>query len=347
MLRRLSAVHQHWPLATPFRISRGTRHAAETVHVEIHAGPLRGRGESVPYARYGETIESVLAQVRALERRVAAGLDRPRLAELLPAGAARNALDCALWDLEARQAGTSVWSLLQQAPPPALDMALTVGLDTPERMHAAAARLAACPLIKIKVDATDPAAQVRAVRSAAPAARLIVDPNESWDLPLLARMQAVMLEARVELVEQPLPSDRDADLDGFNAEVPICADESCHVATDLPALAGRYQVVNIKLDKTGGLTGALELLGAARAQGFGVMVGCMICSSLSVAPAFLVARYADFVDLDGPLWLKADHPDGVRGEGGRLHPASGEFWGGQAATEGSAAEPAVLLRSQA
>ncbi len=347
MLRRLSAVHRQWPLATPFRISRGTRHTADTLQVEIHAGEVRGRGESVPYARYGESIDSVMTQVRALEHEIAAGLDRQRLATLLPAGAARNALDCALWDLDARLAGTSVWSLLHQSPPPALEMALTVGLDTPERMHAAAARIAGNALIKIKVDANDPTAQLRAVRSAAPRARLIVDPNESWDLSLLAALQPVLREAGVELVEQPLPAACDAELEGFSPLVPICADESCHVAADLPSLAGRYQVVNIKLDKTGGLTGALELLAAARERGFGVMVGCMICSSLSVAPAFLAARDADFVDLDGPLWLKADHVDGVRSENGKLQPASGTFWGGPG--RGGAVDNAdpSLRRSQA
>jgi len=327
MLRELSVGHQSWPLAAPFRISRGVKHSAEVIAVEISQHGIRGRGESVPYARYGETIDSVQQQIRLVAKAVEAGSSRAELAELLPAGAARNALDCALWDLKARLAGTSVWSMLRQPQPRALTTALTVSLDTPERMGAAAAKIASAGLVKVKVDAADPAAQIRAVRQAAPGARLIVDPNESWTIDLLRRIEPLLVELDVALVEQPLPTTHDRDLEGFSSSVPICADESCHVAADLPRLRGRYQVVNIKLDKTGGLTEALSLLAAARADGFRIMVGCMIASSLSIAPAFLVAQDAEFVDLDGPLWLKTDHRGGVQSRDGVLQPAAPGFWG--------------------
>ena len=327
MLRELSVDHQSWPLAAPFRISRGVKHSAEVIAVEISQGGIRGRGESVPYARYGETIDSVMRQIRLVANAVEAGSSRAELAQLLPAGAARNAVDCALWDLGARLAGTSVWSMLHRAQPQALTTALTVSLDTPERMAAAAARIASAGLIKVKVDAVAPAAQIRAVRQAAPSARLIVDPNESWTIDLLRRIEPLLVELDVALVEQPLPATEDSDLEGFSSTVPVCADESCHVAADLPRLQGRYQVVNIKLDKTGGLTEALSLLSAARAGGFRIMVGCMISSSLSIAPAFLVAQDAEFVDLDGPLWLKADHYGGVKSHDGVLQPVAPGFWG--------------------
>jgi L-alanine-DL-glutamate epimerase-like enolase superfamily enzyme len=327
MLRQLSVAHQSWPLAAPFRISRGVKHSAEVITVEINQGGVRGRGESVPYARYGETIDSVLQQIRLVANAIEAGSSRAELAQLLPAGAARNAVDCALWDLGARLAGTSVWSMLHRMQPQALTTALTISLDTPERMGAAAAKIASAGLIKVKVDAVDPAAQIRAVRQAAPSARLIVDPNESWTIDLLRRIEPTLVALDVALVEQPLPATDDSDLEGFSSTVPICADESCHVAADLPRLRGRYQVVNIKLDKTGGLTEALSLLSAARADGFRIMVGCMISSSLSIAPAFLVAQEAEFVDLDGPLWFKADHRGGVQSHDGVLQPVAPGFWG--------------------
>lgn len=327
MLRELSARHLSWPLAAPFRISRGVKYSAEVVAVEIREGAFRGRAESVPYARYGETIESVLDEIECARQAIADGASRMQLAQLLPPGAARNAVDCALWDLEAQRSGASVWSTLRLAPPQVLTTALTVGLDTPERMGAAAARIASARLVKVKVDASAPAAQIEAVRRAAPAARLIVDPNESWNIALLHDMQPTLAALDVALVEQPLPAADDEALQGFESAVPICADESCHVSADLPRLQGRYQAINIKLDKTGGLTEALALRTAARAGGFRIMVGCMICSSLGIAPAFLVARGAEFVDLDGPLWLQADHAGGVRSHNGALHPAAPGFWG--------------------
>ena len=328
MLPGLSVEHRSWPLATPFRISRGVKTAAEVVAVQVSDGLHVGRGESVPYARYGETVASVIEEVRLLGDRTLATLTRDELGELLPAGAARNALDCALWDLEARRSGRPVAELLgQPVELPSLASAQTVSLDTPEAMGRAAATLQAMELVKIKVDAQQPAAQIRAVRHALPDARLIVDPNESWTLDLLRELQPVLVETRIDLVEQPLPADEDGVLEGFASAVRLCADESCHVAADLPRLRRRYQVVNIKLDKTGGLTEALRLLEAARAQDFGVMVGCMVCPSLAIAPAWHVARHAEFVDLDGPIWLREDHPGGVQLRDGRLLPASPSLWG--------------------
>jgi L-alanine-DL-glutamate epimerase-like enolase superfamily enzyme len=331
VLRELTVRGESWPLAAPFRISRGTKVAAEVVAVEIREGAAVGRGESVPYARYGETLESVLAQVRGIEGRITAGLSREDLQQALPPGAARNALDCALWDLSARLSGRSVTARLGAGPLPALDTAVTLSLDTPARMGEAAARLAGTKVIKVKVDADDPAARLRAVHAAAPGARLIVDPNESWTPELVRSMQPVLVETGVALLEQPLPAGQDEALEGFSPLRPICADESCHVAADLPRLVSRYQAVNIKLDKTGGLTGALELLEAARSAGFLVMVGCMVCTSLGIAPAFHVARHADFVDLDGPLWLKTDRPDGARLAEGKLLPHGASLWGADGA----------------
>ncbi len=325
----LSLAHASHPLAAPFRISRGVRTSTEVVVATIRSGGCSGRGESLPYARYGESVESVIDEASVLAQAIAGGLDRRQLRDLLAPGAARNALDCALWDLESQQQGASVAALLGQpdALPP-LASAQTIGLDTPERMEQAARALAHLDLVKLKVDASEPAAQIRAVRGALPDARLIVDPNESWTLELLQSLQPVLAEARVDLVEQPLPAGEDDALLGFASAARLCADESCHVASDLPRLRGRYQVVNIKLDKTGGLTGALDLLDAARAQGFGIMVGCMISSSLSIAPAWHVARHAEFVDLDGPLWLKDDHAGGAVMREGLLQPPAPALWGG-------------------
>jgi L-Ala-D/L-Glu epimerase len=328
MLRQLNIQRQSWPLATPFRISRGVKTVADVVVVEIHQGKARGRGEGVPYPRYGESVESVLEQLRGIATALADGMTREELQQALPPGAARNAVDCALWDLGAELTGQPVAEQLHEGPLPSVTTALTIGIDSPEGMHAAAQRLKEAPLIKVKLDATDPKAQVRAVRAGAPRARLIADPNEGWNLRILDSMQPVLLEARVELIEQPLPSAADAALEGFRPAVPICADESCHVAEDLPGLLGKYEAVNIKLDKTGGLTGALVLLEQARAAGLTILCGCMVATSLSMAPAFHIARHARFVDLDGPLWLKQDHPGGVRLENGKLLPADAHLWGG-------------------
>lgn len=315
------------PLERPFRISRGVKTVAEVVTVEVRRGDAVGRGEAVPYARYGETPQSVLAQLMAATPALSQPVSRMELATLLPPGAARNAVDCALWDLDSALTGRSVGEVTGWGQPGPVVTALTVSLDTADKMAAAAAEIADVPLIKVKVDANDPAAAIRAVRQAAPAARLIIDPNESWDMSLLERLQPFLEEMQVSFVEQPLPAGEDACLAGFRPRVPVCADESCHTAEDLDVLADRYGVVNIKLDKTGGLTGAIDLLSAARARNLGVMVGCMVSSSLSIAPALHVAARADYADLDGPVWLAQDRPGGVRVEGGVMAPPAPGFWG--------------------
>ena len=328
MFRELSVTRRSFPLVAPFRIARGTKYAAEVVTVELRQAGRVGRGESVPYARYGESVASVLEEIEALRNEVVAGMGRDELQLRLPPGAARNALDAAMWDLESQLSSVPVWVQLARPPRLQLVSAITIGIDTPQRMADAAARIAGAGLIKIKVDAEDPAARVEAVRGAAPTAHLIVDPNESWNIGLLRDMQPVLERARVDLLEQPLPADADDELLDFSSRVPICADEACHVTADLPRLRGRYQAVNIKLDKTGGLTEAWRLLRAARAEGFRIMVGCMVCSSLGITPALEIAREAEFIDLDGPLWLQDDYPDGVSLQDGFLLPPSPAFWGG-------------------
>lgn len=330
MLRTLDARHDRFGLSAPFRIARGVKTAADVVTVVVRQGAVEGRGEGVPYPRYGETIEGALAAIAGITGPIAAGAGRAELRSLLPAGAARNAVDCALWDLEARLAGSTVAALASIAPAAPVASAITIAIDSPDRMAAAAAHAAHVPLLKVKVNRDDAAGQIAAVRAAAPAPRLIVDPNESWTLAELARWQTLLVEHRVDLLEQPLPAGEDGALAGFASLVPLCADESLHTVEDLDALAGRYRYVNVKLDKTGGLTEALALVAAARARAFGVMVGCMVCSSLGIAPAMLLAADADFVDLDGPLWLSEDRAGGVADRNGVLAPPAPGFWGGAA-----------------
>ena len=327
MRRTLTAAHQRFGLTAPFRIARGVKTAADVVTVTIRQGAHEGRGEGVPYPRYGETIDAALAAIAAIAPLVDRGGSRADLAAAMPAGAARNAIDNALWDLEARLAGTSVAELAGLPAPGPVASAITIAIDTPGAMAAAAARAASVPLLKVKVDRDGAAAQIAAVRAAAPAPRLIVDPNESWTMADVVALQDLLVAHRVDLLEQPLPAGADGDLAGFASLVPICADESLHTAADLDMLVGRYAVVNVKLDKTGGLTEALALVDAARTRGFGLMVGCMVCSSLGIAPALLIAGQAGFVDLDGPLWLSADRAGGVLDRDGLLSPPAPGFWG--------------------
>lgn len=327
MLRTLRVQHDRFPLIRPFRIARGEKIAADVVTVALAEGDVEGRGEGVPYPRYDESTDSTIAAIEAVRSAIEAGADRAALAALLPAGAARNAVDCAMWDLEARLAGRDVAAMIGAPAPTRLASALTIGIDTPPTMAAAAARLADAPLLKVKVDADDPAARLCAVRSAAPHARMIVDPNESWDEALVRAMEDLLVELRVDLLEQPVPADADGWLERFTPRVPICADESLHTTSDLDRVARRYQVVNVKLDKTGGLTEALTLAQAAQARGLGLMTGCMVSSSLSIAPALHIARLSDFVDLDGPVWLRHDRDGGVRDDGGYLLPPAAGFWG--------------------
>ena len=327
MDRELTLRAERLALRAPFRISRGVKTHAEVVVVELAHGGQRGRGECVPYARYGETIASVTAELRPLADRFRAGEPAAGLVAALPAGAARNALDCAAWDLEARRSGRSVAELLGRTLPASLPSAITISLDEPAAMAAAAAAVAEAPLLKVKLDAEDPAARLSAVAQAAPAARLILDPNESWTAEILAAMAPLVERLPVALLEQPLPAEDDGALEGLAYPAPICADESAHTADDLEALLGRYQMANVKLDKAGGLTAALAMVERARALGMGVMAGCMVSSSLSIAAALLFAADAEVADLDGPWWLAEDRPGGCRFERGLILPPAPGFWG--------------------
>jgi L-alanine-DL-glutamate epimerase-like enolase superfamily enzyme len=327
MPRTLHAQHDRFALSRPFRIARGVKTAADVITVTVTDGDDCGRGEGVPYPRYGESVESALAAIEAVRAPLEAGAGREALLKLLPPGSARNAVDCALWDLEARRSGRDVSDQRSAEAGRPLVTALTIGIDTPEAMALEAERLAEAPLLKVKVDASAPAGRIRAVRAAAPSALLIVDPNESWDEALVRAMQPVLAEASVALLEQPVPAGADEWLEGFEPAVPICADEAVHVAADLDRIARRYQAVNVKLDKSGGLTAALDLARGARALGLGLMTGCMISSSLSIAPALHVARLSDFVDLDGPLWLREDRRGGIGSRNGLLFPPAPGFWG--------------------
>ena len=327
MRRTVSIAHVSHRLKAPFRISRGVKTAAEVVVVEIVEDGLIGRGESVPYARYDETVDSVIAQLQPAAQALRDGATPHEALALLPAGAARNALDCALWDLRARREGLSVEALTALPVPDTLITAVTVSLDTPEAMAAATLAVAAAPLIKVKLSAEGPAARLLAVAKAAPHARLIVDPNEGWDFAILDGLKPILSDLNIALVEQPLPAGEDMALDGYDPPYPICADESVHVARDLAALRGRYRAVNLKLDKAGGLSEALLMLEEARNHGFTLMVGCMVASSLAIAPALHLAGSCAFADLDGPWWLAVDHPGGARVADGRMtRPAPG-FWG--------------------
>jgi len=328
MPRRLTVQGETFPLHTPFRISRGSRTATEVVTVHLAEGGVVGRGECVPYPRYGETIDGTIAAIEAVRDALQGGAGRQELLGLMPAGAARNAVDCALWDIEAKLTGNHVAAQVGLSEPlRPVATAMTVGLDTPDRMGLAAAALAKVPLIKVKVDRSDPAAQLRAVRDAAPLPRMIVDPNESWTIDEVRALQQLLVDLRVDLLEQPLPANDDGALAGFVSAVPIAADESAHEVANLAALPDGYGVINIKLDKTGGLTAALDLAREARERGLGVMTGCMVCSSLSIAPALMIAADSIFADLDGPTWLAQDRDGGVVCTDGMLSPPRPGFWG--------------------
>ncbi|MEQ6202025.1 N-acetyl-D-Glu racemase DgcA [Sulfitobacter sp. HNIBRBA2951] len=310
-------------LAQVFTISRGSRTEAQVLTVRISDGGFVGMGECVPYARYGETLESVTAQIEGL----AGVVTRDALYDLLPAGAARNAVDCALWDLEAKRAGKPAWELAGLAPLAPQITAYTLSLDTPEKMQAQAAEHAHRPLLKIKLGTPDDMPRLEAVRAGAPDSTIIVDANEGWSAQVYADLAPHLVRLGVALVEQPLPAGEDDALIGMARPVPVCADESCHDRGSLPALAGKYDVVNIKLDKTGGLTEALALRDAALKAGFDVMVGCMVGSSLAMAPAMLVAQGAKVVDLDGPLLLAEDRDTPLKFDTAGVHPPVAALWG--------------------
>jgi L-Ala-D/L-Glu epimerase len=318
---------ESWPIAGTFTISRGSKTEAEVVVAELSEGGFCGRGECVPYARYGETVAGVAAAIAGLAAEVVRGLGREELQRALPAGAARNALDCAFIDLEAKRSGRPAHECLGLEPPRPRLTAYTISLGTPDAMAAAAAAASARPLLKVKLGGDGDPDRIAAVRRAAPQAELIVDANEGWRAGNLAANLAACAAAGVTLVEQPLPAADDAALATIARPIPVCADESVHDRASLGGLAGKYDAVNIKLDKAGGLTEALALADAAQAMGFALMVGCMISTSLAVAPALLVAQRARVVDLDGPLLLARDRPHGMHFAGSILHPAARELWG--------------------
>lgn len=310
-------------LAQVFTISRGSRTQAEVLTVRINENGQTGFGECVPYARYGESLQSVTDEIMSLP----ANMTRDALQDLLPAGAARNAVDCALWDLAAKQAGVRVWDLLGLPAPQPEVTAYTLSLDTPEKMEAQAARNAFRPLLKIKLGTPDDMARLEAVRRGAPDCRIIVDANEGWTAEVYADLAPHLLRLGVQMVEQPLPAGADDMLGEIARPLPVCADESCHDRGSLPALAGKYDIVNIKLDKTGGLTEALALKQAAQAQGYGVMVGCMVGSSLAMAPAVLLAQGVAFTDLDGPLLLAEDRAEPLIFDEAGVHAPTAGLWG--------------------
>ncbi|UGV27517.1 dipeptide epimerase [Rhodopseudomonas boonkerdii] len=323
----LTARIETWPIAGSFTISRGAKTEAVVVVAEIVRGGHTGRGECVPYARYGETPQATLAAIQAMAGAFAAGLDRDALQAAMPHGAARNAVDCALLDLEAKESGQRIWKLLQRPAPLPCITAYTISLGTPEAMAAATAKAAHRPLLKIKLGSDDDITRINAVRSAAPKARLIVDANEGWTTNnLLANLDACY-RAGVALIEQPLPADNDEALLHVRRSVPVCADESVHDLASLPALAGRYDALNIKLDKAGGVTEALKMADAAHTMDLDIMVGCMVATSLAMAPAMLIAREAAFVDLDGPLLLAKDRDGGLRYEDSTVYPPDTDLWG--------------------
>ena len=327
MPRQLHARIESFPLSRPFNISRGAKNAADVVTCTITEDGITGRGECVPYGRYGETIEGVMEAIEAYARAIAAGDGRDELQAAMKPGAARNAIDCALWDLEAKLSGRRVGTIACRMPPRPVPTAVTISLGDPGDMAAEARAHASQKLLKVKVGTSDDRARMHAVASAAPNAEIILDANEGWDESNIREHLLLAAELHIGLIEQPLPEGKDDILASMPHPVPICADESVHTLADLDALSNRYDAVNIKLDKTGGLTEALRMRDRARELGFGVMVGCMVGSSLAMAPAVLLAQDADWVDLDGPLLMTRDRSPGLVYSGSLVSPPSSELWG--------------------
>jgi L-alanine-DL-glutamate epimerase-like enolase superfamily enzyme len=323
---QIDAKEELWPLKEVFRISRGSRTEARLVVVTVSDGEHIGRGECVPITRYEQTIELVVAQIESTKTQKK--LDRQSLQKLLPAGAARNALDCALWDLESKISGKRAWELANIPMIPEVTTSFTISLDTPRKMAAAAKASARTPILKLKLGGDDvDLARVEAVREAAPSARMFIDANESWSPSHYRKIVPALKQLDVELIEQPFPANADEVLEELHHPIPICADESCHITVDLPSLTNRYEVLNVKLDKTGGLTEALRLCERARESGFRILIGCMVCTSLGIAPARLLASTADYVDLDGPLLLAGDRHQEILYANGRIGIPSRELWG--------------------
>ena len=327
MTRSLRAWAETWPLARPFAISRGTKTQAHVIICVVEGDGCIGRGECVPYGRYGESTGSVLASIREAAPAIAAGLDRPGLLERMPAGAARNAIDCALFDWEAKVQRRPAWDIAGVAAPAEQTTAETIGLGDVEAMARTARALSDRPLLKVKVGRDDVMARVAAVRREAPRASLIVDANEAWDRQTLDTVCQPLADLGVEMIEQPLPAAEDDALAGYSGLVPLCADESFHTAADMERLKLLYRIMNIKLDKAGGLTAALALARAVRAAGLEVMIGCMVATSLAIAPALLLGTLAKVIDLDGPLWLARDRTPSLSIRAGRIPPPPAALWG--------------------
>ncbi len=326
-MRTLDVSIESWPLARPFAISRGVKTKADVVVAKITDGDHIGIGECVPYPHYNETVEGVATDIMSLCSEVEEGLNRETLLGALHAGAARNAVDNALWDLEAKQSGKRAWQIAGIDEPAPYVTAETIGIGSVDEMAASAVRLKAAPLIKVKLDGGLVLERMRAIHDNAPDARLIIDPNEGWTVDQLKSFAPKLADLGVEMIEQPVPAGADDGLLGYEPPVPICADEACHTLQDLDGLKGKYQMINIKLDKTGGLTEALKLAIAATDAGFGVMIGCMVGTSLAMAPAVLLGAYATIVDLDGPLLLKQDRENGLQFDNGRIYPPEPSLWG--------------------
>ena len=326
MTRKITAYERNWPLHKPFKISRDVHEHSETVVCEVAQDGLTGRGEAAGVSYDGETQASILRQIEEFAPRIEAGVSRQELQSLLPPGGARNALDCALWDLEAKEAGKTIWALTGLDPAPVTTV-YTVGIDEPERMEADAAAHCDYPFIKVKVGIGDPVEQIRAINRGAPDAAIVIDANQAWSIGDLQRYAEPLKAMGVEMIEQPLDRERDGALRDYAAPLPICADESCATSADLQRLEGLYSMVNIKLDKTGGLTEALKLAREARAMGFELMVGNMLGSSLAMAPAFVIAQYCRYVDIDGPLLQSQDCDNAMLYENGRVEVFSPELWG--------------------
>ena len=324
---QLTIAEERWPIAGSFTISRGAKTEAHVVTVTLAEGHHTGRGECVPYPRYAETVPQVMAALENARGQIEAGMTREEIASLIVPHAARNALDCALWDLDAKKAGRPVWQLAGLPEPKPAITAYTLSLDTPEAMAEAAAKASHRPLLKLKLGREGDAMRLQLIRRNAPASRLIVDANEGWTPENLASMLAACADQGVELVEQPLPAGNDEALRHSARAVTVCADESAHGIGSLDDLAGKYGAINIKLDKAGGLTPAIALAHAARERGLGIMVGCMLATSLAMAPAFLLTPYAEVIDLDGPLLLKTDRAPGIRFDGSTMHPPPATLWG--------------------
>ncbi len=324
----LEISRETWALKEPFVIAHGSRTETHVIKVKLSCNGKLGRGESVPTARYGETIDSVYRQLKSVSGQICAGATRQSLINLLPAGAARNAVDCALWDLEAKQKKTTVSNLLRLAYPDSVCSVQTISIDSPENMGLAASKLRDFPMLKVKLNEEHVLSRLAAVHKHASHSKILIDANESWTIDLLNRIAPSLTNFGVVMIEQPLPAGRDEELRGLELPVPLCADESCHTANDIEKLVGLYSVVNIKLDKTGGLTGAITLANSARKTGLDIMVGCMVGTSLAMAPAMVLATGASYVDLDAPALLGEDRKYGLTIKDGKISRLDERLWGG-------------------